>query len=142
MLFQISIEELNHFAIQFWHKIKDGTVFAFHGDMGAGKTTVITALCRQKGVTGPITSPTFSIINEYTYSENGMERLIYHIDLYRLNSFEEVVQAGVEDCMGRGDICMIEWPEKAPGLFDKSTVHVYIQPVSDKERQIKITMPE
>jgi tRNA threonylcarbamoyladenosine biosynthesis protein TsaE len=106
--------------------------------MGAGKTTTIAALCRYKGVRDAVASPTFSIINEYSFTENDIQKKIFHIDLYRLKDEEEVVQTGVEDCISSGEICFVEWPEKAPFLFDENTVHVVIQPVSEIVRQMEI----
>lgn len=134
----VRLEELSHFAKTFWQYVNGATVFAFHGDMGAGKTTIITALCNRKGVQDVISSPTFSIINEYIYEENGVEKSIYHIDLYRLKNSEEVIQAGVEDCINSGHICFIEWPEKAPELFDENTVYIYIDLINSTTRRVKI----
>jgi len=141
MMFQISIESLNAFAAQFWEYVKDAKVFAFNGEMGTGKTTVIEALCRYKGVEDAMGSPTFSIINEYVYSENGEEKIIYHIDLYRLKNEQEIIQAGIEDCVYSGQICFVEWPGKAPNLFDENTVHVFIEALNENERTVKIKMP-
>ena len=76
-MFTVSIDELNTFANSFWQLVKNAKLFAFHGEMGAGKTTLITALCKQKGVKDVISSPTFSIINEYRFLENNIERKIY-----------------------------------------------------------------
>ncbi|RYZ55188.1 MAG: tRNA (adenosine(37)-N6)-threonylcarbamoyltransferase complex ATPase subunit type 1 TsaE, partial [Chitinophagaceae bacterium] len=115
-------------------------VFLFYGEMGAGKTTLIEALCAAKGVNERMGSPTFSIINQYAYKENGTEKTIYHIDLYRLKDEEEIIQAGVEDCVYSGAICMIEWPQKAPGLFDASAATVSIEPINDTERRVKIIL--
>ena len=139
MVFHVSFDELGIFARQFWNYADGKKVFAFHGQMGAGKTTLISALCHFKGTKDVTGSPTFSIINEYTYSENGEAKKIFHIDLYRLKDEEEVVQAGVEDCVYSGSICMIEWPEKAPGLFDEETLHVFIEPVSETERKVEVS---
>ena len=138
MIFEVSINELNDFAIRFWKTVKDEKLFAFHGAMGAGKTTIITALCKKKGVKDVISSPTFSIINEYRYLENGTEKKIYHLDLYRLNSMEEIIQAGVEDCIYSGEICFVEWPEKAPEFLNENTVSVYIEMLDTTTRQVKI----
>lgn len=140
MMFRISLDELESFAEQFWAKVKDTKVFAFHGKMGAGKTTIINTLCRYKGTNDVTSSPTFSIINEYRYFENGESKKLFHIDLYRLKDEEEVVQAGVEDCIYSGSICMIEWPEKAPDLFDDNTAHIFIEPVSETEREIDVRL--
>src|SRR5215203_1359060 len=142
MTFQVSIDELRDFAVHFWEIVKEEKLFAFHGAMGAGKTTIITALCKQKGVKDVISSPTFSIINEYRYLENGTEKKIYHLDLYRLNSMEEIIQAGVEDCIYSGEICFVEWPEKAPEFLNENTVSVYIDIMNSNTRQVKIeTIP-
>jgi tRNA threonylcarbamoyladenosine biosynthesis protein TsaE len=138
MEFQISLSEINAFAQKFWTLVNGATVFAFHGQMGAGKTTIISALAHQKGTHDVTASPTFSIINEYSYHEHNELKKFYHIDLYRLKDEGEVIQAGVEDCVYSGHICMIEWPEKAPLLFDENTVHVFIEPVSETERRVEI----
>ena len=141
MLFQISLGELKNFSKQFWNCVDGKKVFAFHGEMGAGKTTIIGALCHFKDVEDVTGSPTFSIINEYSYSENGESKKLFHIDLYRLKDEEEVVQAGVEDCVYSGSVCMVEWAEKAPGLFDENTIHVYIESVSATERKVEVKLP-
>jgi tRNA threonylcarbamoyladenosine biosynthesis protein TsaE len=141
MVQEISLEQLDAFAYAFWKYVDDAKVFAFHGEMGAGKTTFITALCRAKGIHNAASSPTFSIINEYVYDEAGTEQSIYHIDLYRLNSQEEILQTGVEDCITSDDICLVEWPEKASWLFDENTVHIRIRPVSENKREIIVEIP-
>ena len=138
MTFKVSLEELNDFAPRFWKTIKGKKLFAFHGAMGAGKTTIITALCKEKGVKDTISSPTFSIINEYRFTNNEGEKKIYHLDLYRLNSMEEIIQAGVEDCIYSGEICFVEWPEKAPEFLNENTVHVYIDIMNSNIREVKI----
>jgi tRNA threonylcarbamoyladenosine biosynthesis protein TsaE len=138
MELQVSLDRLNDFAARFWKEIGTATVVLFHGSMGAGKTTIIAALCRAKGVRDAVSSPTFSIINEYAYEEHGVLKKLFHMDLYRLNGEEEVVQAGVEDAVYSGTMCFVEWPEKAPGLFDENAVHVVIEPVSATERSLKI----
>ena len=138
MLFQVSLTQLDDFAIKFWNVVGEKRLFAFHGEMGAGKTTIITVLCKAKGVKDVISSPTFSIINEYRFSDNGIEKKIFHLDLYRLNSMEEIIQAGVEDCLYGNDICLVEWPEKAPEFFDDNTVHINIKIIDASKREIQI----
>jgi tRNA threonylcarbamoyladenosine biosynthesis protein TsaE len=83
-------------------------------------------------------SPTFSIINEYYYSEKGKEKKIFHIDLYRLKDEEEARQAGVEDCFYSDHICFVEWPEKTPGLFPDDTLHINIQAIDNQTRKVRI----
>lgn len=135
---QVTLGQLDQFAAAFWSQVKDAKVFLFHGQMGAGKTTTITALCQYKGVKDSVSSPTFSIINEYTYQEGGQACKIYHIDLYRLKDLEEMMAAGVEDCIYSGEICFVEWPQKAPELFDENVIHVAIQALDEQTRSIKI----
>jgi len=140
-MFHVSINELKDFSDVFWKQVKTAKLFAFHGAMGAGKTTLIAALCKGKGVRDAISSPTFSIINEYCFLENGSEKKIYHLDLYRLNSMEEIIQAGVEDCIYSDDICFIEWPEKAAPFLNANTVHVFIEMIDTTTREVKIETP-
>jgi tRNA threonylcarbamoyladenosine biosynthesis protein TsaE len=123
MTITFRLEDIAAAAQQCWDAIGDRKVVAFHGPMGAGKTTFIHALCRAKHVTGTLSSPTFSIINEYSWQGGA----IYHIDLYRLDQEEEAFRAGVEDCLYSGHICLVEWPERAEALFPDDTVHAYIQ---------------
>ena len=141
MVFKVSANNLMGFATSFWRLVKNAKLFAFHGEMGAGKTTLITVLCKAKKVEDLISSPTYSIINEYRFYENNIEKKIYHLDLYRLNSMEEIIQAGVEDCIYSGDICFIEWPEKIPEFLNENTVQVFIKIVDGATRQVKIEMP-
>lgn len=137
MQMQISIDNLDKFAAAFWKHVKEAKVFAFHGAMGAGKTTIIKALCKYKGVSGSMSSPTFSIINEYAYQDEEGLKKIFHIDLYRLKTLEETIQAGVEECINSGSLCFVEWPEKAPELFDEQTWHVFVEPVDESRRKLK-----
>jgi tRNA threonylcarbamoyladenosine biosynthesis protein TsaE len=141
MVQEITLEQLDEFASGFWKYVDDAKVFAFHGEMGAGKTTFISALCRAKGIHNTASSPTFSIINEYVFDEAGKEQSIYHVDLYRLNNQEEILQTGVEDCVNSGAICLVEWPEKASWLFDENTVHIWIKAASENKREIKVEIP-
>ena len=112
-------------------------VFALHGEMGAGKTTFVHALCEAAGVKENISSPTFSIINQYTTVQG---QLIYHIDLYRLKDEEEAIQAGVEDCLYSGNTCFVEWPDKAPGIFPDNTLHIHITAIDGNTRKLKINL--
>jgi tRNA threonylcarbamoyladenosine biosynthesis protein TsaE len=138
MEMQILIIDLDKFAVKFWKYVKTAKVFAFHGEMGSGKTTIIKALCKYKGVLGNMSSPSFSIINEYDYDDEEGLKKIFHIDLYRLKDAEEVMQAGVEECLHSGSLCFVEWPEKAPELFVEKAWHIIIEPVNKNSRRIKI----
>lgn len=133
-----SLEKINGVAKDFWKEVGAKKVFAFHGQMGAGKTTFIHALCDAKNVKDVVGSPTFSIINEYEYDCEGTKKVLFHIDLYRLKDEEEAIRAGVEDALYSGNICLAEWPEKAAGIFPDDTVHVYIEAINSNERRLKI----
>ncbi len=139
MEWSFSLENINDVAKAFWEAVEGKTVFAFHGQMGAGKTTFIHALCDVKGVKDVVGSPTFSIINEYEYNCEGTKKVLFHMDLYRIKDEEEALRAGVEDALYSGYICLVEWPERAPSIFPENTVHVYIELVGDKTRRLKIT---
>ena len=134
-----SLDKINEVAKEFWKATNGKMVFAFHGQMGVGKTTFIHALCDAKGVKDVVGSPTFSIINEYEYDCEGTKKVIFHIDLYRLKNKEEAIRTGVEECLYSGYICLIEWPEKAPGIFPKDAINIYMEPVDDLTRRLKIT---
>jgi tRNA threonylcarbamoyladenosine biosynthesis protein TsaE len=134
MEIRFTLEAIREAAGRFWEVAGDAKVFAFHGQMGAGKTTFIHALCDAKGVTSTVGSPTFSIINEYGWPGGT----IFHIDLYRLNDEEEAIRAGVEDCLYSGNICLVEWPERAGQLFPENTVAVYIEVLDPQTRLLRI----
>ena len=138
-----SLDNINMVAKECWQATNGKTVFAFHGQMGAGKTTFIHALCNEIGVKDVISSPTFSIINEYQFIPNTIgtgetKKALFHIDLYRLKDAEEAIRAGVEDVIYSGNICLVEWPEKVPSIFPDNTVHINIELVDDKTRRLKI----
>lgn len=134
MEIRFTLDQVEEVARRFWEAAGDSKVFAFHGEMGAGKTTFIHALCDAKGVTSTVGSPTFSIINEYAWPGGS----IFHIDLYRLNDEEEAIRAGVEDCLYSGQICLVEWPERAAQLFPEEARMVYINVVDPQTRVLRI----
>ena len=131
-------QEIKKIAQKFLESTNGYKVFAFSGDLGAGKTTFITALCHELGVTEIITSPTYSIIQEYQTPDN---KTIFHIDLYRIKSKEEAMDAGIEDCLVSNNICMVEWPERAPEIFPVNTIYSSLQILSDTKRKISIKLP-
>ncbi len=98
-------------------------VFAFHGTMGAGKTTFIKAICKTLGVTDIVQSPTFSIVNEY---KTGSGESIFHFDFYRITKTEEAFDIGYEDYLFSGNYCFLEWPELIESLLPQNAVHVRI----------------
>lgn len=137
MEFTFNLAKIDEAARQFVAASADDQVFAFHGNLGAGKTTLIAAVCKVLGVREAVSSPTFSIINEYA-SANGN---IYHIDLYRLSDEEAAVNAGVEECLYSGKLCFVEWPERAARLLPPATVHVFLQTIDPDTRRLKLEIP-
>jgi tRNA threonylcarbamoyladenosine biosynthesis protein TsaE len=135
---RLTLDNINEVARDCWKQAGDFPVIALHGPMGVGKTTFVHALCAVKGVRDVTGSPTFSIINEYAYDCEGTKKPIFHIDLYRLKDEEEARQAGVEDCLHSGYTCLVEWPEKAPGIFPDRVFHLYLEMEDDKTRLLRI----
>ena len=132
-----SLDKIAEAAKEFIAQMGDETVYAFNGEMGAGKTTFINALCKALGVEDDTTnSPSFSIINEYR-SDTTAE-LIYHFDLYRLESLEEAFDIGVEDYFDSGALCFLEWPERIEDILPHDTVRVNIIVNDDDTRTITI----
>ncbi|HHU00465.1 MAG: tRNA (adenosine(37)-N6)-threonylcarbamoyltransferase complex ATPase subunit type 1 TsaE [Bacteroidota bacterium] len=110
-------------------------VAAFYGEMGAGKTTLIKQICRELKVLDPVSSPSFAIINEYR-CEDG--RPVYHFDLYRMKKPEELFDIGADEYLYGGDICLIEWPEKAENHIPFERINVNLQLLPDGTREIRI----
>lgn len=133
-----STDDLQRAAREFVGLMDDATVYAFHGGMGAGKTTFINALVKELGVESDATgSPSFSIINEYR-SDTTAE-LIYHFDLYRLENLEEAFDIGVEDYFDSGALCLLEWPERIADILPDDTVRVEIKVLPDESRELTVS---
>lgn len=130
-----SLDNINTAALEFVKNMGDNTVFAFHGTMGAGKTTFIKAICEALGVSDTINSPTFAIVNEY---RSDSAELIYHFDFYRINKIEEVFDFGYEDYFYSGSLCFIEWPERIESLLPHDTVNVTIEVLDDGSRRVEV----
>jgi tRNA threonylcarbamoyladenosine biosynthesis protein TsaE len=130
-----SLDSIGQAALEFVQQMGDNTVFAFYGEMGAGKTTFIKAICEKLGVEDVINSPTFAIVNEYR-SNSG--ELIYHFDFYRIKDEIEAFDFGYEDYFFSGAICFIEWPEKIENLLPSDVVKVTITELADGARIVVI----
>jgi tRNA threonylcarbamoyladenosine biosynthesis protein TsaE len=129
-----SLEEINHIARKFLEAHPADRIFAFYGQMGVGKTTFIKALCEEMHVVDYVTSPTFSLVNEYQTVDS---KPIYHIDFYRTNNIQEVFDLGYEDYFSSGEYCFIEWPELIESLLPPITVKVNIREEENKKRVIE-----
>jgi len=129
-----SPSDLDNVAQQIIEQAGNQKTFLFYGDMGAGKTTLIKSLCKQLGSNDNITSPTFSIVNQY----NGEGATIYHFDFYRLKNEHEALDIGFEEYLYSGNYCFIEWPEKIPNLLPDNFISISIQVMDNNTRQINI----
>ena len=127
------ITDLERAAQEFLEKIADKTLVAFFAPMGSGQTTFTTAVCRMLGVTDPVGSPTFAIVNEYMRADGDP---MYHFDFYRINKLQEAVEIGLYDYLDSGFLCMMEWPENIEELLPEETLKVHIQVNPDQSRTI------
>jgi len=109
--------------------------FLLYGEIGAGKTTLVKEIVKLLGVKERANSPTFSLVNEYTYQENGKESLAYHIDLYRLDSVEEAIDIGIEDYLYSNMFCFVEWPELVEAIVPEDSVKIKIEISDDSTRK-------
>ncbi len=130
-----SLDKINEVAREFIRNMGDATVFAFYGNMGAGKTTFIKAICEELGISEGVNSPTFAIVNEYRSDTTG--ELVYHFDFYRINKIEEVYDLGYEDYFYSGALCFLEWSEKVEELLPPETVMVTIKEVENSARMVE-----
>ena len=129
-----TLAQMDDVAQSLIKKFGTQSVWAFHAPMGAGKTTLITALCKILGVQDRVNSPTFAIMNEY----QGLGKVIYHMDWYRLENDGEARRAGVEMAIEDSDFCFIEWPEKAINLIPSDALHIEIEILGPEHRRIFI----
>ena len=119
-----SLSDLQPAAAKLLNTFPAARVFAFYGRMGAGKTTLIKALCRELGVVDIVQSPTFAIINEY---KTLSEKSVFHFDFYRIKKLEEIFDLGYEEYLYSGSYCFIEWPELMEGLLPEEVIKVEIE---------------
>ena len=117
-------DDLGKIASHLINKYLDYRVFAFYGEMGAGKTTFVKTICKQLGVTDVVNSPTFSIVNVYESQNKGQ---LYHFDFYRMKTPEEIFDIGYEDYLFSGNYCFLEWPEKVENLLPRDAIKVIIE---------------
>ena len=117
----------------FAETLPNGTVVALYGDLGAGKTAFVRGMARGLGIDARVSSPTFTIVNEYLG-----QRELYHFDMYRLASSEELFDIGWEDYLNRGGVCAVEWSENVSDAFEGDEITVRIEKLSADERRIEI----
>ena len=129
-----TLQQIEQTAQAVVNAMKNNQLFAFYGQMGAGKTTLIKAICRQLGVQEEVNSPTFAIVNEY----EGTKSTIYHFDFYRINRPEEALDFGLYDYFDSGNPCLMEWPECIEPLLPDDTIKITITVIDNNTRKIKM----
>lgn len=132
--FLIDSDATEKFGAQLWEKLPEKALVFLHGDLGAGKTTLVRGLLRAAGVTGAIKSPTYAVIEEYSVDK----RKIFHFDLYRLADAEELEWIGIDDYLNQNALCLIEWSCKGAGVLPKADVNLYLT-AKDEGRIIIVT---
>ena len=130
-----STDDLPKAAAAILESLDGRSVVAFRGEMGAGKTTLIRAICDALGVTDTVTSPTFAIVNEYRGEGSPP---VYHFDFYRIDRIEEAFDFGYEEYFYGGDLCLVEWPEKIESLLPDDAMTVRIEVTGEDSRTIEI----
>jgi len=125
--------ETEALGASFGEKIADGSVVAMYGDLGAGKTAFVRGMAKGMGIASRVSSPTFTIVNEYIG-----ERELFHFDMYRLGSADELFDIGWEDYLAREGVCVVEWSENVNDAYDGTEIEVTINKLSDTERKITI----
>ena len=129
-----SLENLSEVATELISSAKNKTLL-FYGQMGVGKTTLIKEICKQLGVLDTISSPTFSLVNEY---ETSKIEKVYHFDFYRIAQEEEALDIGIEEYFDNNDWCLIEWPENIENLLPLNAVEIHLSILKDQNRNIQI----
>ena len=135
MKIEFSLNEINKAVVLLNEKLTHPIV-CFNGDLGAGKTTFIRQLCLEWGVMDNISSPTFSIINQYKSTSKGS---VFHFDFYRMEDAKEAMDIGVEEYLDSGQICLIEWGEKIESLLPQENIHIVeISLAADNKRVLEL----
>jgi tRNA threonylcarbamoyladenosine biosynthesis protein TsaE len=136
---EILIKDKKHLAAaagKFLNHYGDRRIFAFYGSMGAGKTTIIKAVCKALGAVDIVSSPTFTLVNEYRTISG---ETLFHIDFYRIRKQEEVFDFGIEEYLDGNSYCFMEWPELVEEILPETTVKVRISVGEDESRTLTIS---
>ena len=129
-----SLQDLPKIASEIISSAKNKTLL-FYGQMGVGKTTLIKELCKSLGVLDNISSPTFSLVNEYQTAKNDK---VYHFDFYRIEDEEEAYDIGIEDYFDSKNWCFVEWPENIENLLPLDAVEIHLSLLDDEQRNIQL----
>ncbi|WP_158837420.1 tRNA (adenosine(37)-N6)-threonylcarbamoyltransferase complex ATPase subunit type 1 TsaE [Polaribacter sp. L3A8] len=129
-----SLENLSEVAAELIASVENKTLL-FYGQMGVGKTTLIKEICKQLNVLDTISSPTFSLVNEYQTSKNES---VFHFDFYRIEDEEEALDMGIEEYFDNNDWCLIEWPENIENLLPLDAIQIHLSILNDHQRNIQL----
>lgn len=132
-----TLDNLDAAAAEFLEVVGENRLIAFYGNLGAGKTTLIKALCDRLGVDDNVCSPTFTIVNEYCAADGDS---VFHFDFYRIDSLREAQDLGLEEYFYSGCFCFMEWPGKIAELLPEETVEVRIEPLDESTRKISVCL--
>lgn len=132
-----NLSELPRAAAQILEEAQGNRIFLFYADMAMGKTTIIKELCKQLGVKDNVSSPTFSIVNEYA----GEQEKLYHFDFYRIKDEQEAFDLGYEEYFYSGNYCFVEWPERIENLLPENAVSISITGNGEGDRIIELHLP-
>ena len=131
----LGLEKIDDTAKKIFELSRDNSIWLFNGDMGSGKTTLIKAICKIIGVEDRVTSPTFSIVNEYQFDS----RPVYHFDFYRLKNLNEAIDIGIEDYFYSNSFCFIEWPLVIRKILPSQYLDINIEAEEGVERKYKLS---
>ena len=129
-----SLDDLSSIASELISSVENKTLL-FYGQMGVGKTTLIKEICKQLGVLDNISSPTFSLVNEYQTSK---EETVFHFDFYRIEEEEEALDMGIEEYFDNNAWCLVEWPENIENLLPLDAVQIHLSILNDEQRNIQL----
>ncbi len=138
-----SLSQIDAAAKTFLELCRNRFFFAFYGELGAGKTTFIKAVCKELGCTDTISSPTYSIVNEYRIpsEEAGSTPVIYHMDFYRIKNLDEALNLGAEEYFySKNSYCFVEWPERIEEILPKEAVKVWLSKTNEQSRNLIIEL--
>ncbi|MGL4854155.1 MAG: tRNA (adenosine(37)-N6)-threonylcarbamoyltransferase complex ATPase subunit type 1 TsaE [Lentisphaeria bacterium] len=135
-----SEEQTEQLAYKLALTLKPGSIIALHGNLGCGKTVFSRGLAKALGVEGHVTSPTFTIVQDYQLPNKTH---LYHLDLYRINNEDDAIAFGIDEyLLDPNAICIMEWPTRISELWPNHTIHVYFEHIDEQHRSIQIQAPE
>lgn len=135
---EFTLDNIDSVAAELWESGKGTKVWTFEGDMSAGKTTLIAAICHHLGVLDAVSSPTYALVNEYRFLRDGAETSLFHSDWYRLSGADEAIESGLEELFSDpAAYCFVEWPTRAASLLPQSVFRVRLTNIDANTRTLE-----